>query len=167
MGRPRHICTLNTAAFYLCRGNGIIPEMHLASDILFPPGIVLFCPLYLVCSSPGPSPFLSATSSERRKTNAMQKKCFPKNKTKKTKRKKKLKLNRLKWNCESRSSLGGSGCGMWLLSAGMWRYPCSDTSPANWRPTVLRRPKPCRCCVSTRRKHAVLLRVKKKKKKNL
>lgn len=138
------------------------PEMHLASDILFPPGMALFRPLYLMRSSPGPSPFSVGCvfrakeyqCKVERKRNASQK----------TKHEQKLNLNRLKWNRDSRSSHGGSGRRTRLLSAGTWRYPCSDTSPANCRPAVSRRPKPCRCCVSTRRQHAVLLR---KKKKNL
>lgn len=79
MGGPRHICTLNTAAFYLRRGNGIISRN--ASDILFPPGMALFGLLYLKRSSPGPSPSPSATSSERRNTNAETKEKQKKNQT--------------------------------------------------------------------------------------
>lgn len=105
---------------------------------------------YLVRSSPGPSPFLSAIRLQSEgipMQSRKEKEMLPQ----KTKKEKKWNLKRLKWNRDSCSSLGGSGCGTRLLSAGTWRNPCSDMYPANWHPTVSRRPKPCRCCVSTRR----------------
>lgn len=83
MGGPRHICTLNTAAFYLCQGNGIISRN--ASRIWYPlsswNGFVLPALSRALISRPLPLSVGEGIPMQSQK----KKKCFPKNNNKKTK----------------------------------------------------------------------------------